>query len=148
MKKLSIRAISLLLCVAMLVGYVVLPDVPAVQAEAEVTTTVGPNLITNGTFGGQSSSVVTYPKMAMPAGWAMGGNTNTPDIVYLQVANADVYDGQYAMKLVDSVADKAISAYETLTSFTPADAGKSILQNRFSVVMFEHLDLCSDKVDM
>ena len=52
MKKLSIRAISLLLCVAMLVGYIVLPDVPTVQAEAEVTTTVGPNLITNGTFGG------------------------------------------------------------------------------------------------
>jgi hypothetical protein len=51
MKKFSIRALSLVLCLAMLVGYIVLPDVPAVLAETEVVeTTTNPNLVTNGTF--------------------------------------------------------------------------------------------------
>jgi len=123
MKKLSIRAISLVLCVAMLVGYIVLPDMPAAQAETEVTTTVGPNLIANGTFGGQGSSVTTYPKMAMPAGWAIGGNTNVTDVAYLQVTNAYVQNGQYAMKLVDDSAEKAISGFQNITAITPDDAG-------------------------
>jgi len=51
MKKFSIRVLSLVLCLAMLVGYIVLPDVPAAQAETEaVETTTNPNLVTNGTF--------------------------------------------------------------------------------------------------
>ena len=121
MKNFWKRGISLLLVVCTLVGYIVLPDVPA--AKADTTTTVGPNLIANGTFG-DAQTVTVYPQQAMPAGWAVGGNRET-DTEYLQVTNEYAYDGQYAMKLVDSLDSKAISGYQTYTGLTPADAGTS-----------------------
>ena len=49
MKKLSIRAIALVLCLAMVAGYIVLPDAPAAKAET-ATTTTNPNLVENGTL--------------------------------------------------------------------------------------------------
>jgi len=47
MKKISIRTVSLILCLAMLVGYIVLPEAPAANAETVIT---NPNLVENGTF--------------------------------------------------------------------------------------------------
>ena len=49
MKNLWKRSISLLLVACTLVGYIVLPDVPAAKAETETVTT-NPNLVANGTF--------------------------------------------------------------------------------------------------
>ncbi len=122
MSKIWKRSIALLLVVCTLVGYIVLPDAPEAKADT-TTTTVGPNLIANGTFGTQKT-VTTYPQQAMPAGWAVGGN-KVADQCYLQVTNEYAYDGQYAMKLVDALADKAISGYQDVTVLTPADAGAS-----------------------
>ena len=49
MKNFWKRSISLLLVACTLVGYIVLPDVPAAKAETETVTT-NPNLVANGTF--------------------------------------------------------------------------------------------------
>ena len=123
MKKMSIRAISLLLCVAMLVGYIVLPDMPAAQAESEIITTTVPELIENGTFG-ERKLITAYPQRTMPPEWSVGGNF-VEDVVYQQVTNEDAYDGEYSMKFVDASTEKATSYYQAITSITPDDAGKT-----------------------
>jgi len=55
MKKFSIRAISLILCMAIILGYALIPGtlsalIPAAKAATGSTGTVGANLIANGTF--------------------------------------------------------------------------------------------------
>ncbi|MBE6941831.1 MAG: hypothetical protein E7455_06105 [Ruminococcaceae bacterium] len=133
MNKFWKRGICLLLVVCTLAGYIVLPDVPAAKADTATTdasVALGPNLIANSTFG-EIKSVTTYPQCAMPANWAFGGG-KVADKVYLAVTNEYAYDGEYSMKLSDTLTSAAISAYQNVTDLTPEDAGFSIVPSFFA----------------
>ena len=89
MKKFSIRTISLILCLAMLVGYIVLPDAPAVKAETAIS---NPNLVENGTF---ETQLADGTVQANKEGW---GYMNGDASVVAEEGNAN----NYVARIVDS----------------------------------------------
>ena len=110
MKKFSIRALSLILCLAMLVGYIVLPDVPAVQAETERTTTTttatNPNLITNGTFEKVLADGTVQPNIE---GWGLASSK-----VWSVAADPDKANN-FVLELADNSTTASGSAVFTFT---------------------------------
>ena len=92
MKKFSIRTISLILCLAMLVGYIVLPDVPAVKAETAIS---NPNVVENGTF---ETTLADGTVEANKAGW---GSLSGDASLVLEEGK----DDNYVAQIVDNKAD-------------------------------------------
>ena len=99
MKKLSIRAIALVLCLAMVAGYIVLPDAPA--AKAETATTTNPNLVENGTF---ETTLADGTVQVNKTGWnGVAGDAS--------IVAEEGNEKNYVARMVDNKADNSKYIY-------------------------------------
>jgi len=98
------RSISLLLVLCTLVGYIVLPDVPAAKAETETVTT-SPNLVVNGTFETQlpdgTVQANTQGWSQLDGIWSVVAEEGKPNNYVAKVEDTSSTSGRYIYQCVD-----------------------------------------------